>query len=57
MMTTIEKELREMTQVRRYLPNDTLEAYLEYASLYCKEAWLAFHEEYLRRMELQIVIQ
>lgn len=56
-MTAIEKELKEMTQVKRYLPNDTLEAYLEYASLYCKEAWLAFHEEYLRRMELQIVIQ
>lgn len=50
----IQKELKLMVQVAKYIPDDTLQAYLEYASMYSKEAWLGFHSEFLRRMELQI---
>ena len=52
----IQRELREMSQLAKYLANDTLEAYLEYAAMYSKESWLVFHKEYLRCMELQILI-
>ena len=52
----IQRELREMSQLAKYLANDTLEAYLEYAAMYSKESWLVFQKEYLRRMELQILI-
>lgn len=52
----IQRELKEICKIAKYLANDTLEAYLEYASLYSKEAWLVFQAEYLRRMELQIAI-
>lgn len=56
MEITIQRELKEMSQIAKYLANDTLEAYLEYAALYSKDSWLVFQAEYLRRMENQIVI-
>lgn len=55
-MTQIQKELHEICKIKKWLPNDTLEAYLEYASLYSKECWLSLQSELLRRMELEISI-
>lgn len=52
----IQRELKEMCMLRRYLPNDILEAYLDYAALYSKESWLLLQGEYLRRMTLEIAI-
>jgi len=54
MEIAIQKELKEMCKIAKYLADDTLQAYIEYSSMYCKEAWLLFHSEFLRRMELQI---
>lgn len=52
----IQKELKEICTIKKYLANDTLEAYLEYASLYSKESWLSLQEEFLFRMTNEIAI-
>lgn len=52
----IEKELREICSIKRWIANDLLESYLEYASLYSRESWISLQEEYLRRMDLEIAI-
>ena len=56
MEIAIQRELREICPIRRWLPNDMLEAYLDYAALYSREYWLLLHKEFLRRMELEISI-
>jgi hypothetical protein len=56
MQTAIERDLKEMCQIRKYIPNDTLEAYLEYSSLYSKKYWLLFQDEFLLRMQYEIAI-
>jgi hypothetical protein len=56
MQTAIERDLKEMCQIRKYIPNDMLEAYLEYASLYSKKYWLLFQDEFLLRMEFEIAL-
>lgn len=56
MEITIQRELREMSQIRKFIPNDMLEAYIDYAALYSKDCWLLFQDEFLRRMEMQISI-
>lgn len=52
----IQQELKEACLLKKHWPNDILEAYIEYASLYSKECWLSLQDEYLRRMELEIAI-
>lgn len=52
----IQKDIREISQIRRWLPNDMLEAYLELSSMYSREYWLLLHTEFLRRMDLEISI-
>lgn len=55
-MIQIQKEIGEILCCRKWMPNDTLEAYLEYAAMYSKKYWLLLHDEYLRRMENEIII-
>jgi hypothetical protein len=52
----IQQELREMSQIKKYLPSDILEIYLDIARLYSKDSWLVLQDEYLRRMEFEIAI-
>lgn len=52
----IQREIREACQYKRYIPNDILEAYIDYAALYSKKYWLELQSEFLRRMELEIAI-
>lgn len=57
MEIAIQKELKDMVKLRKYLPNDQLEAYLEYSQLYSFSCWICFLSERLRRMENEIIIQ
>lgn len=50
----IQKEIKHICKVCEHLPNDTLEAYLEYAALYSMKYWLILQGEFLRRMEEEI---
>ena len=52
----IQTEIRETCQCKKHIPNDTLEAYINYAALYSEKYWLELQEEFLRRMELEIAI-
>jgi len=52
----IQKEIKEKCQCKKHIPNDQLEAYIDYAALYSKKYWLELQEEYLRRMEEEIAI-
>lgn len=56
MEIAIQREIREICPNCKNLPNDILEAYLEYAALYSMKYWLLLQEEYLRRMEEEISI-
>jgi hypothetical protein len=56
MEIAIQRELKEMIQVRKRMPSDILEVYIECAALYSREYWLVLQEEYLRRMEREIAI-
>jgi hypothetical protein len=56
MEITIQRELGDICKIRKYIPNDMLEAYLEYASLYSKKYWLLLQDEFLLRQEFEIAI-
>ena len=55
-MIKIQQEINEMCKLKKYLPNDLLEAYIDYAALYSQKNWLLLLSERLRRMELEIAI-
>lgn len=52
----IQKEIKEACKAKNHIPNDILEAYIDYAALYSRKYWLLLHKEYLRRMEEEIAI-
>lgn len=52
----IQRDLRHTCHACRIIPNDMLEAYLDYAALYSRKYWLILQEEFLRRMENEISI-
>ena len=46
-------QLNEACNMREWLPNDMLEAYIELASLYSMKHWLILQGEFLYRMEFE----
>lgn len=56
MNIAIQSELKDVCCIKTFIPNDMLEAYIEYASLYSRKYWLILHGEYLRRMDREIAI-
>lgn len=52
-----EKEIKEIClYCKQYIPDDTLEMYIEYTQQHYPGCWLQLLEERLRRQELEIYI-
>jgi hypothetical protein len=56
MKIAIQIELEDACKIKKYLPSDILELYLDIASLYSKKSWLCLQDEFLTRMEQEKAI-